>query len=150
MLDGEVTELTNEAIERLEAIEGLTKSSVEADPSMWKEIRALQLRLIDVQEIFAGDPTRTKRNDMKSRGRNSMEPSWSATSSLGPTSRRCSVDWTPSERLGPQAERSPTGVKGCLALKLVDYFAARSCTQGFPQTAVDLVRNRADRSVEQK
>jgi photosystem II stability/assembly factor-like uncharacterized protein len=57
------TELTGEAFERLEAIEGLTKSSVEADPSMWKEIRALQLRLIDLQQIFTGDPTRTKRNE---------------------------------------------------------------------------------------
>jgi hypothetical protein len=82
------TELTNEAIERLEAIEGLTKSSVEADPSMWKEIRALQLRLIDVQEIFAGDPTRTKRNEgampgLQSRLSNAMMGAIGSTT--GPT-----------------------------------------------------------------
>jgi hypothetical protein len=81
-------ELTNEAIERLEAIEGLTKSSVEADPSMWKEIRALQLRLIDVQEIFAGDPTRTKRNEgampgLQSRLSNAMMGAIGSTT--GPT-----------------------------------------------------------------
>ena len=82
------TELTNEAIERLEAIEGLTKSSVEADPGMWKEIRALQLRLIDVQEIFAGDPTRTKRNEgampgLQSRLSNAMMGAIGSTT--GPT-----------------------------------------------------------------
>ena len=82
------TELTNEAIERLEAIEGLTKSSVEADPSMWKDIRALQLRLIDVQEIFAGDPTRTKRNEgampgLQSRLSNAMMGAIGSTT--GPT-----------------------------------------------------------------
>ncbi len=53
------TELANEASERLEAIESLTKSSAEADPSLWKEIRGLQVRLMDVKEKFTGDPTRT-------------------------------------------------------------------------------------------
>jgi photosystem II stability/assembly factor-like uncharacterized protein len=57
------TELAGEASERLEAIEGLTKSAAEADPSLSKEIRALQLRLLDVREKFTGDPTRTKRNE---------------------------------------------------------------------------------------
>ncbi len=57
------TELASEASERLEAIESLTKSAAEADPSLWKEIRGLQVRLMDVKEKFTGDPTRTKRNE---------------------------------------------------------------------------------------
>ena len=82
------TELTNEAIERLEAIEGLTKSSAEADPSLWKEIRALQLRLIDLQQVFTGDPTRTKRNEgampgLQSRLSNAMMGAMGSTT--GPT-----------------------------------------------------------------
>jgi hypothetical protein len=82
------TELTSEAIERLEAIEGLTRTSAEADPSMWKEIRALQVRLTDIQQIFAGDPTRTKRNEgampgLQSRLSNAMMGAMGSTT--GPT-----------------------------------------------------------------
>lgn len=57
------TTKATEASEQLEAIEGLTSSAAEVDPTLWKEIRALQLRLLDVQEKFSGDPTRTRRNE---------------------------------------------------------------------------------------
>jgi hypothetical protein len=82
------TELTSEAMERLDAIEGLTRNSAEGDPSMWKEIRGLQVRLMDLQEKFAGDPTRTKRNEgsmpgLQSRLSNAMMGAMGSTT--GPT-----------------------------------------------------------------
>jgi photosystem II stability/assembly factor-like uncharacterized protein len=52
-----------EASEQLEAIATLTATAAEVDPTLWKEIRALQLRLLDVQEKFSGDSTRTRRNE---------------------------------------------------------------------------------------
>jgi len=57
------TQNASEASEQLAAIEALTKSAAEVDPTLWKEIRSLQLRLLDVQEKFSGDPTRTRRNE---------------------------------------------------------------------------------------
>jgi photosystem II stability/assembly factor-like uncharacterized protein len=57
------TEQLNEAVDRLEAMESLTKTASEVDPSLWKEIRAMQIRLLDIQHQFTGDPTRTKRNE---------------------------------------------------------------------------------------
>ena len=82
------TELTSEAIDRLEAIEGLTKTAAEADPSLWNEIRALQMRLIDIQQIFNGDPTRSSRNEgampgLQSRLSNAMMGGMGSTT--GPT-----------------------------------------------------------------
>jgi photosystem II stability/assembly factor-like uncharacterized protein len=53
----------SEASEQLDAIEALTSSSAEVDPSLWKDIRVLQLRLQNVLEKFNGDPTRTRRNE---------------------------------------------------------------------------------------
>jgi photosystem II stability/assembly factor-like uncharacterized protein len=56
-------QLSAEATEQLSAIEALTKSASEVDPALWNEIRALQVRLLDVQEKFSGDPTKTRRNE---------------------------------------------------------------------------------------
>ncbi|MCU0714105.1 MAG: hypothetical protein MUC43_18765 [Pirellula sp.] len=56
-------QLATEASDRLAAMESLTATAAEVDPALWNEIRALQVRLLDIQEKFAGDPTRTKRNE---------------------------------------------------------------------------------------
>ncbi len=87
------TELANEASERLEAIEGLTKSAAEADPTLWKEIRGLQVRLMDVKEKFTGDPTRTKRNEdampgLQNRLSNAMMGAMGSTTGPTGTHRR--------------------------------------------------------------
>jgi photosystem II stability/assembly factor-like uncharacterized protein len=57
------TQQASEASEHLSAIEALTQSAAEVDPGLWKEIRALQVRLLDVQEKFSGDSTRPRRNE---------------------------------------------------------------------------------------
>lgn len=57
------TQSATDATEKLAAIETLTTSASEVDPAMWKEIRALQIRLLDVQEKFTGNPTRPSRNE---------------------------------------------------------------------------------------
>jgi photosystem II stability/assembly factor-like uncharacterized protein len=82
------TQQANEASEHLAAIEALTQSAAEVDPGLWKEIRALQIRLQDVQEKFSGDPTRTRRNEdampgLSSRLGNAMMGAMGST--LGPT-----------------------------------------------------------------
>ena len=55
--------LAAEAGEQLAAVEQLTQNSSQVDPTLWKEMRDLQVRLIDLQEKFSGDPTRGKRNE---------------------------------------------------------------------------------------
>ncbi|HMO13447.1 MAG TPA: hypothetical protein PKD64_02475 [Pirellulaceae bacterium] len=57
------TQLASDATDQLSAAEALTRTAAEVDPSIWRRIRDLQLRLLDVQEKFTGDPTRTRRNE---------------------------------------------------------------------------------------
>lgn len=57
------TQLASDAADQLEAVEGLTRTAVEVDPNLWQEIRALQIRLLDIRERFTGDPTRERRNE---------------------------------------------------------------------------------------
>lgn len=57
------SQLLSEADDRLVAIEQLTRSSVEVDASLWKDVRALQLRVLDLNEKLSGDPTRSRRNE---------------------------------------------------------------------------------------
>ncbi|MFN9434256.1 MAG: glycosyl hydrolase, partial [Planctomycetota bacterium] len=78
----------SEASEHLSAIEALTQSAAEVDPGLWKDIRALQVRLLDVQEKFSGDPTRPRRNEdampgLSGRLANAMMGAMGST--LGPT-----------------------------------------------------------------
>ena len=57
------TASASEASEQLAAIEALTKSAAEVDPTLWKDIRALQVRMLDVMEKFSGDTTRERRSE---------------------------------------------------------------------------------------
>jgi photosystem II stability/assembly factor-like uncharacterized protein len=57
------SQLAADASDKLSAIEALTATASEVDPNLWKDIRAMQVRLIDVREKFTGDPTRTKRQE---------------------------------------------------------------------------------------
>jgi photosystem II stability/assembly factor-like uncharacterized protein len=87
------TQQASEATEHLSAIESLTKSAAEVDPGLWKEIRALQLRLQDIQEKFSGDPTRTRRNEdampgLSNRLSNAMMGAMGSTSGPTGTHRR--------------------------------------------------------------
>ncbi len=82
------TELADEAAQHLAAVERLTHSAAEVDPGLWAEIRQLQVRLLDIQERFSGDPTRSRRNEdappgIQSRLRNAMFGAMGST--LGPT-----------------------------------------------------------------
>jgi photosystem II stability/assembly factor-like uncharacterized protein len=87
------TQQASEASEHLSAIEALTKSAAEVDPALWKEIRTLQVRLLNVQEKFSGDPTRTRRNEdampgLQSRLANSMMGAMGSTNGPTGTHRR--------------------------------------------------------------
>lgn len=57
-------QLADDATSHLAAIEQLTASASEVDPSLWNDIRKLQIRLLDVQEKLSGDPTKTRRNEV--------------------------------------------------------------------------------------
>ncbi|MEM7477284.1 MAG: glycosyl hydrolase [Planctomycetota bacterium] len=77
-----------EANDHLAAVERLTTNSNEVDPSMWKEIRVLQIRLLDLEEKFSGDPTKPSRSEnampgLQSRLRNTMFGAMGST--MGPT-----------------------------------------------------------------
>ncbi len=57
------SQLATEAADQLAAVEQLTQNSAQVDPANWKEVRAMQLRLLDLQQKFTGDPTRSSRNE---------------------------------------------------------------------------------------
>ena len=87
------TQAATDATEQLTAIESLTKSASEVDPALWKDIRSLQLRILDVQEKFAGDPTRRRRNEdsmqgLQSRLMNAMMGGMGSTTGPTGTHRR--------------------------------------------------------------
>lgn len=87
------TQSVTEASEQLAAVETLTRSAAEVDPATWKEIRALQVRLLDLQEKFTGDPTRSRRNEdampgLVSRLSNAMMGAMSSTTGPTGTHRR--------------------------------------------------------------
>ena len=78
----------SDASTHLSAIERLTLNASEMDPALWKEVRALQIRLLDLQEKFQGDPTRPERNEsalpgLQSRLRSAMFGAMGSTA--GPT-----------------------------------------------------------------
>lgn len=82
------SQMASEAQEHLSAVESLTRSAAEVDPSLWKDIRELQLRLMDLEEKFSGDPTKGRRNEsempgLQSRLRNAMFGAMGSTT--GPT-----------------------------------------------------------------
>ncbi len=81
-------QIAAEAQQQLDALDGLTLSAAEVDPALKNEIRALKMRLLDVQEKFTGDPTRTRRNEdalpgLQSRLNTAMFGAMGST--LGPT-----------------------------------------------------------------
>lgn len=56
-------QLADDASRHLTAVEALTRTAAEVDPALWRDIRDLQLELLDLQEKFTGDPTRPQRNE---------------------------------------------------------------------------------------
>lgn len=57
------TTTASEVQTQLAAIKAAVQQSPEADQSMVNEIRAMELRLMDMMEKFNGDPTKTRRNE---------------------------------------------------------------------------------------
>ncbi len=87
------TQLASDAADHLAAIEQLTASASEVDPALWKDIRALQIRLLDLQEKFDGDRTRSRRNEdampgLQSRLRSAMFGAMGSTAGPTGTHRR--------------------------------------------------------------
>lgn len=80
--------LISDASSHLSAVERLTFSASEMNPELWKEVRGLQIRLLDLEEKFQGDPTRPERNEsalpgLQSRLRTAMFGAMGSTE--GPT-----------------------------------------------------------------
>ncbi|MFN3193022.1 MAG: VPS10 domain-containing protein [Aureliella sp.] len=85
--------LASDSAQHLSAVEQLVFSSSEVEPTLWKEIRELQLQLLDVQEKLSGDPTKTRRNEsampgLQSRLRTAMFGAMGSTSGPTGTHRR--------------------------------------------------------------
>lgn len=57
------TQVASEAQKTLTAIKSVILESTELDPAMEKEVRELELKMMDVMEKFNGDPTKPKRNE---------------------------------------------------------------------------------------
>ncbi|HBE69967.1 MAG TPA: glycosyl hydrolase, partial [Planctomycetaceae bacterium] len=56
-------QLLDEADEQLAAAERLVQSSPEVPATLWKDIRALQIQILDLNEVLSGDRTRARRNE---------------------------------------------------------------------------------------
>ncbi|MFK7737579.1 MAG: hypothetical protein AB8B50_16205 [Pirellulaceae bacterium] len=87
------TQLASDAEDHLSAIEQLAFNAAEVDPSLWKDVRALQVKLLDIQEKFSGDPTKSRRNEsampgLQSRLRNAMFGAMGSTEGPTGTHRR--------------------------------------------------------------
>jgi hypothetical protein len=65
------TSVADEAQQQLEAIRKVIRDSSELDPALENEVRALEVRLLDINEKFEGDPTKTRRNEPDAPGLNS-------------------------------------------------------------------------------
>lgn len=55
--------VADQASETLSAIKRVVSSSTELDPALLNKIRELELKLMDIEEKFNGDPTKPKRNE---------------------------------------------------------------------------------------
>ena len=82
------TSVADDASEQLTAIRNVIRGSTTLDPAMENEVRALEVRLMDIREKFNGDPTKSRRNEpskpgLSSRIRNAMAGAMGSTE--GPT-----------------------------------------------------------------
>lgn len=79
--------------EQLESVRRLIRESSELDPALENEVRAMEVRLMDIQEAFNGDPTKSRRNEpaapgINSRLRNAMMGAMGSTEGPTGTHRR--------------------------------------------------------------
>ncbi len=65
------TRVADESKSQLDAIKTMIQNSTELDPAMLNEVRALEIRLMDIMEKFDGDPTKSRRNEAAAPGINS-------------------------------------------------------------------------------
>lgn len=65
------TQVASEAQKTLTAIKAVVLASTELDPALENEVRALELKMMDVMEKFNGDPTKPRRNQSAAPGINS-------------------------------------------------------------------------------
>jgi photosystem II stability/assembly factor-like uncharacterized protein len=65
------TSVADQAKEQLEAIKTVVRRSMTLDPAIEKEVRDLELKLMDIMEKFDGDPTQPRRNEPAAPGINS-------------------------------------------------------------------------------
>ncbi len=87
------TSLLSDAASHLEAAESLSRTTTVVDDSLWGEIRDLQVRILDLQEKFSGDRTRSSRNEdsmpgLTSRLRGAMFGAMGSTTGPTGTHRR--------------------------------------------------------------
>lgn len=57
------SQVISDSQDQLEAVANLTASASEVDPEVWNEVRALQIKLLDLDEAINGDNTRAQRNE---------------------------------------------------------------------------------------
>ena len=65
------TSVANETKEQIEAVRKVIRESSELDPALENEVRELEVRLMDINERFNGDPTKSRRNEPSAPGLNS-------------------------------------------------------------------------------
>ena len=87
------TSVANAAREQLEAVRKIIRESSDLDPALENVVRDMELRLMDIQEKFNGDPTKSRRNEPSAPGlagrlRNAMYGAMGSTEGPTGTHRR--------------------------------------------------------------
>ncbi len=58
-------QVLGEAQETLDAIKSVLQRSPQLDPTLANDVRQLELKLMDINESFSGDPTKARRNETR-------------------------------------------------------------------------------------
>ncbi|MEL7335231.1 MAG: glycosyl hydrolase, partial [Planctomycetota bacterium] len=80
--------VADDTMKQLDAIRDVVRKSSDLDPNLENRVREIELQLMDIQEAFNGDPTKSRRNEPAAPGLNrrlSVAMSGAMSSTEGPT-----------------------------------------------------------------
>ena len=79
------SQVVDEAQEQLEAIKSMLSRTPDLEPEVGNDVRAIELKLLDVDAQFNGDPTKSRRNELAYPGFNSRLRRMVSGALAGPT-----------------------------------------------------------------
>ena len=93
---GATSAVLAKAQEQLDAIQNVVDANPQLDPALLNDVQALELKLMDINEAFNGDPTKSRRNESAYpgfRSRLRTMTSGAMGSTEGPTNTHWAGHW---------------------------------------------------------